>query len=140
MNSTKSEQISPGVKIRAQIDAEIVKGLLLANGGGAVALLAFLPKVLGSPLLSLLALPVIVALFTFHLGIVAAIVHTHFRRKCSLVYEQYKFAPPAGTLFGRTLSQPGICVASLCCMWASVGAFLAGGCLVFIGALRVVAN
>ena len=131
-------QISPGVKIRAQIDTEVVRGLLLANGGGAVALLAFLPKVLTTQRLGPLEIPVVVALFVFHLGIVAALVHTHYRRQCSLVYEQYNFAPPAGTFLGFRLGEPGVCFTSKTLMWVSVICFLAGGCAVFLGALRIV--
>lgn len=41
--------MAPGLEIRAQIDSENVKGLLLINGGGAVALIAFLPAVIGKP-------------------------------------------------------------------------------------------
>lgn len=130
--------ISPGVKIRAQIDAEIVRGLLLANGGGAVALLAFLPKVLTTERLGPLELPVVIALFVFHLGIAAALVHTHYRRHCSLIYEQYNYSPPARTFLGLNLGEPGVCFASRSLMWASVICFLAGGCAVFLGALRIV--
>jgi ABC-type nickel/cobalt efflux system permease component RcnA len=80
-------QPSEGVKTRSEIDIEIVRGLLLANGGGAVALLTFLPKAFEKGPLSSLAMPVVLALFVFHLGIVAAIVHNHYRRRCSLEYE-----------------------------------------------------
>ncbi len=41
--------MTKGLEIRAQIDTEVVKGLLLLNGGGAVALLALLPTVIGKP-------------------------------------------------------------------------------------------
>ncbi len=41
--------MTKGLEIRAQIDTEVVKGLLLLNGGGAVALLALLPAVIGKP-------------------------------------------------------------------------------------------
>jgi hypothetical protein len=37
--------MATGLEIRAQIDQENVKGLLLINGGAAVALLAALPQV-----------------------------------------------------------------------------------------------
>ena len=131
-------QVSPGVKIRAQIDSEVVRGLLLANGGGAVALLAFLPKVLTTERLGPLELPVVIGLFVFHLGIVAAIVHTNYRRQCSLIYEQYNFSPPAGTFLGCNLGEPGVCFTSKFLMWASVICFLAGGCAVFLGALRII--
>lgn len=131
-------QPSEGVKTRAQIDIEIVRGLLLANGGGAVALLTFLPKAFEPGPLSALALPVIAALFVFHLGIVMAIVHNHYRRQCSLEYEQHQFHPPTGALLGFKLGEPRVCFISRCFMWTSIVLFLAGGLIVFAGALRVV--
>jgi len=41
--------VSEGVKIRAQIDTESVRNVMLINGGGSVALLALLPAILGTP-------------------------------------------------------------------------------------------
>lgn len=128
-------QPSEGVKTRAEIDTEVVRGLLLANGGGAVALLAFLSTVFGKESLSALAMPVIVALFIFHLGIVAAIIHNHYRRQCSLEYERHQFRPPPGTFLGCKLRQPRVCFISNSVMWASISLFLLGGCIVFAGVL-----
>ncbi len=128
---------SEGVKTRAEIDTEVVRGLLLANGGGAVALLAFLPKVFEKGPLSSLALPVVVALFVFHLGIFAAIVHNHYRRQCSLKYEQHQFHPPTEALFGFKLGEPKVCFISKCFMWTSICLFLIGGFIVFVGAVGV---
>ena len=130
-------QPSEGVKTRAQIDTEVVRGLLLANGGGAVALLAFLPTAFEKEVLSLLTLPVVVALFIFHLGIVAAIVHNHYRRQCSLKYEQHQFRPPTGTFFGFRLREPRVCFVSRCFMWTSILLFFIGGFIVSAGALGV---
>jgi len=130
-------QPSEGVRTRADIDTEVVRGLLLANGGGAVALLAFLPKTFEGGHLSSLALPVILALFVFHLGIVAAIVHNQYRRQCSLEYERHQFRPPTGTLFGFRLREPRVCFISKSFMWTSIFLFLLGGLIVFVGALAV---
>jgi len=129
-------QPSEGVKTRAQIDTEVARGLMLANGGGAVALLAFLPVVFERDLLRPLAVPVLYALFTCHLGIVAALVHSHYRRRCSQVYENHGFLPPPGRLLGFNLREPTVCWASWKWMWASIVLFLAAGITVFVGALR----
>ncbi len=105
-------QPSEGAKTRAQIDTEVARGLMLANGGGAVALLAFLPTVFDKDTLRPLATFVLAALFTFHLGIVTALVHSHYRRRCSQVYESYGFNPPPGKLLGFALREPTVCWAS----------------------------
>jgi hypothetical protein len=131
-------QPSEGVKTRAQIDTEVARGLLLANGGGAVALLAFLPTAFEKQALRPLALPVLAALFIFHVGIVAALIHSHYRRRCSQIYDAYAFRPPPGKLFGRVLGEPTVCWASWKWMWASIVLFLMGGSTVFVGALCTV--
>jgi hypothetical protein len=41
--------MTKGYEVRAQIDSENTRGLLLINGGAAVALLAFLPAIFGKP-------------------------------------------------------------------------------------------
>ncbi len=131
-----------GVEIRAQIDTENVKGLLLINGGGAVALLVFLPTILGKPNFQPLTTSVLWALFAFQLGLVAAVIHTRLRRICSLVYESYwrrnshpprcKFIP---AWFKR--NDPCVCSVSILFMWFSLAAFVAGGILVFCGGLKI---
>jgi hypothetical protein len=136
--TTMTVQPSEGVKTRAQIDTEVARGLMLANGGGAVALLAFLPVVFERDLLRPLALPVLYALFTFHLGIVAGLVHSHYRRRCSQVYENHGFRPPPGRVLGFNLREPTVCWASWKWMWASIVLFLAAGVTVFVGALRTI--
>src|SRR5688572_21708421 len=76
------------VELRERIDAETVKALIAVNGGGAVALLAFLPNILGKPGYADLAHGMLVALMIFPLGVAAAIVHNILRRECSRIYEQ----------------------------------------------------
>jgi hypothetical protein len=125
-----------GVKTRAEIDTELVRGLLFANGGASVALLAFLATIFGAERLLPLATPVVVALFVFHLGGAAALVHNHYRRKCSRVHERHNFSPPPGKFLWVKLGEPGVCATSRSFMWLSIGLFLAGGIIVFIGALR----
>ena len=78
--------MSKGLEIRAQIDSEQVKGLLLINGGAAVALLAFLPTIFGKPNLGPLVDSVLWALGVFQVGIVMAVAHNRLRRVCSLLW------------------------------------------------------
>jgi hypothetical protein len=83
-----------GVEIRAQIDSENVKGLLLMNGGGAIALLAFLPHILGDPEFSALAHAILWSLLTFQGGLLFAISHNRLRRVCSLKYSAAQAMSP----------------------------------------------
>lgn len=137
-NMQAGVQLSEGVKIRAEIDNSLVKGLLLANGGGAVALLAFLKVVFEIQRLEPLAIYVIVALLVFHLGIVTALIHNKYRRDCSLVYENSGMRPSAGTLWGFKLSEPRSCGISHLFRFLSIAFFLLGGIVVAVGGLKLV--
>lgn len=130
---------SDGLKIRAEIDRESVRGLLLANGGGAVALLALLPVVLANN--TPLARFVLIGLLTFHSGIFLAVLHNRLRRICSMVWERHEYNPPPGRLLRipRTnyyllrFREPTVCALSWLCMSLSLAAFLLGGIVVFVG-------
>ena len=128
--------MTTGLEIRAQIDTVNVKGLLLINGGAAVALLAFLPTVLNKPGYESLARGNLWALLIFQAGLVAAVVHNRLRRICSLRHEQHKYQPPPCKLFGKTLREPCTCHGSILFMWLSVAAFVAGSVTVFFGGLH----
>jgi hypothetical protein len=123
-----------GLEIRAEIDVENVKGLLLANGGGAVALLAFLPGVIGKPCYAPLAHAIIAAVLSCQVGVLAALVHNRLRRLCSLVYEQQGYKPPPcrWVPFRRWRKFPGPCVCewSIAFMWLSLIAFLVAGVII----------
>ena len=127
--------MATGLEIRAQIDTENVKGLLLINGGAAIALLAFLPVVIDKPEFDALARAVLWSLLIFQVGLVIAIVHNRLRRVCSLEYESHGFKPPPCTLLTFKLKQPCVCLRSIICMWLSVAAFGIGGINVFLGGL-----
>ena len=101
--------MADGRETRAAIDSETVRGLLLINGGGAVALLAFLSSIIGKPEFSVLSQAVIWASFLFQVGLVAAVVHNRFRRLCSLEYAKKQENRKQCTLFGRVLREPCIC-------------------------------
>ena len=116
--------ISEGVKIRAEIDRESVRNIMLINGGGSVALLALLPAVLGTPLV----FAVLLALACWLLGLTLAVIHNVLRRKCSLVHDHYDMRPPPGkTRLWIKPKQPWICWLSWKCLYASIIAFLLGG-------------
>lgn len=129
--------MADGAELRTGIDTETVRGLLLINGGGAVALLAFLAGIIQKPELAVLARAIIWAVFTFQLGLVAAVMHNRLRRKCSLEYAKKPENRTKCSLFGRELKEPCICHWSIGFMWASIGAFLVGGLLVLLAGLCV---
>ena len=127
--------MTKGLEIRAQIDSDVVKGLLLLNGGGAVALLALLPSVIGEPEFKQLSLAILWALLSFQVGLVSAVIHNRFRRLCSLEHERHDYDPPDGSFLGIHLKQPNICFYSTFFMWASLGLFVIGGLIVFLGGI-----
>ena len=134
--------MTKGLEIRAQIDTENVKGLLIINGGGAVALLAFLPVIFGKPTLGPLVTSVLWALFAFQVGLVMAVIHNRLRRVCSLEYERYGYKPPRCRFIPAWTNRndPCVCAISIFFMWFSLAAFITGGLLVFDGGLKVAAH
>ncbi len=130
--------MAEGHEIRAEIDTETVRGLLLINGGGAIALLAFLSGVIEKPQLEVLTRAIVWAVFIFQLGLAAAVIHNRFRRLCSLEYAKKAENRQACSLFGRKLTEPCICHWSIWFMWVSIGAFIVGGLVVLGAALCVI--
>ena len=132
--------MATGLEIRAQIDSENSKGLLLINGGAAVALVAFLPSILGKPGLESVASAVLVALCVFLAGLAAAVVHNRLRRICSMVYEGNGFRPPKCKYVPSWLSrkEPCVCFTSTAFMWCSLVMFLVGGATVAYGGFGIV--
>lgn len=133
-----------GLEIRAQIDTENVKGLLLINGGGAVALIAFLPSVLGKPEFAVLAKAILWALLLFQIGLLAAVVHNRLRRVCSLVYENAQANSPSNPnpchFFGLILKEPCVCMRSTAFMWLSAFLFFVAGLIVVVGGMTNLAD
>jgi hypothetical protein len=116
--------VSEGVKIRAQIDTESVRNVMLVNGGGSVALLALLPTILGTPLVFGVFLTLAIWLF----GLTLAVGHSVLRRKCSLVYEEHGMNPaPGKPRLWITPKEPWVCWWGWRCLYASIFAFLVGG-------------
>jgi hypothetical protein len=119
--------MSNGQQQRAQIDRETVRALLLANGGGAVAMLAVLPLVLDRPSFDPLAYAMFLGVFVLTLGVALAIAHGYLGRRCALVHDPRDLSPPKGKLFGLSLPAPAVCIASALCMWLSLLAFVGTG-------------
>lgn len=127
--------MATGVEIRSNIDTENVKGLLLINGGGAVALLAFLPSILGKPEYFLLTRYVAWGLFCFQLGLVFAVLHNHLRRRCSLAWDSNR---SKCKYRGKELFEPCVCYWSQLCMGLSAMGFVVAGGIVFFSALQTI--
>jgi hypothetical protein len=126
--------MSNGVDRRALIDVETVKGLLLINGGGAVALLSVFTALVGKEGFEPLLSAVLWAVSGMMAGLVCAILHNHYRRQCSLHYELHKMSPPRGSFFGVPLPEPGVCFVGALFLWASVICFMsAGGYVAYTG-------
>jgi len=128
--------MADGRETRAAIDSETVRGLLLINGGGAVALLAFLPGVLQKPEFESLARAIIWSVFTFQIGLAFAVVHNRLRRICSLEYA--KKDRKKCSLFGRELREPCVCHWSIGFMWGSIVSFLVAGAIVLNAGIGIV--
>lgn len=128
--------MASGIEIRAQIDTENVKGLLLINGGASVALLAFLSATIEKPDSELFIRAILWGLLILQSGLVFAVIHNRLRRICCLRYEQHQFQPPPCKIWDFRFSEPCICQASTFFMWLSVLAFVAGGLTVFCGGIN----
>jgi hypothetical protein len=123
--------MTKGLEIRAQIDAENAKGLLLINGGAAIALLAFLPAILDKTGYEVLTRGVLWALFALQFGLLLAVAHNSLRRTCSLEWERHGYKPPAWRFLRYEVVRPRVCWVSDAALWLSVAAFIAAGVSVF---------
>jgi hypothetical protein len=130
--------LSPGVGQRAQMDIETLRGLLIANGGGAVALLAVLPSVLDRPGYEPLAYAILAGLLVLMFGVAFAIAYNIFRRRCSLEYEQHGMRPPHGVIFGLQLWAPTVCCIYQLALWLSLACFVGTGAYVAIVGMNTV--
>jgi hypothetical protein len=130
--------MSKGLEIRAQIDAETSKALLLINGGGAAALLTFFTAIIDKQGYAWLRFAVLIAVLGMMLGLVFAVLHNYYRRECSLHYEQNGMRPPAGILLGFRLGRPTVCWISRAYLRLSLLAFtLSGGLVATTGLLTI---
>lgn len=129
---TRRVTVSPGVGQRAQVDNETLRGLLIANGGGAVALLAVLPSILDRPGYEPLAYAILVGLLVLVVGVALAIAYNYFRRRCSLEYERHGMRPPHGAILGIHLWAPIVCCIYQLSLWLSLACFVSTGAYVAI--------
>jgi hypothetical protein len=111
--------MATGLEIRAGIDQENIRALLLIHGGASIALLAFLPVALRD--IRLLVPYALLALGSYQIGLVLALLSTVFRRKCSLNYEGK--STDAEKLEAE---QSGACRATWGLLWASIAVFPIG--------------
>lgn len=137
--------MATGIETRAQMDTEGVKGLLFMNGGGSVALLAFLPQIITAPALAPLTMGALFALLWYQIGLVCAIVHNRLRRKCSLEYEIAEASSPDSPdpcdrawVAWIAKTEPCVCCGSIFFHWASVLAFVIAGAAVLAGGFLTV--
>ena len=72
---------------RAVIDSEAVKGLFLVNGGGAIAILAFLQAMWGRPDAPGLIPWILAGLALLMIGLLLALVVNPIRHTCALKWE-----------------------------------------------------
>lgn len=120
-----------GKGIRANIDTESVKGLLTINGGGATALLLFLPTVWDKPGCDDLVRAIFWGLIFFLVGLAAALIHNHLRRRCSLAYENFERRV---SFLG--MIEPIVCHLSWAFMIVSCVCFIFGGLSVVRGGFK----
>ncbi|MAK45430.1 MAG: hypothetical protein ACPH56_05595 [Spongiibacter marinus] len=111
-------------KIRAQIDSETVRSVMLVNGGGSVALIALLPSIVGTPLV----FGVLLALSAWLLGLTLVVIHNILRRKCSEAYSvSGDKSPKAEARLCIRPNEPWVCWWSWKLLYTSIAAFFIGG-------------
>lgn len=131
-----------GTERRSRIDSETVQGLQLINGGMAAGLVAMLPHVFETSY-SALANWMVGGVAFGALGLVAAIVHSRLRRKCSLEYskneddQQPQVEHPLLRRLQTVPAEPRVCTCSIIAMWTSLVMFILGAALVCVGFLAV---
>ncbi|HEY7458150.1 MAG TPA: hypothetical protein VH765_05290 [Xanthobacteraceae bacterium] len=132
--------MSDQLEIRARMDTETARALLVANGGGAVAMLAVLPPVLDREGFEPLAQAILIGLLLMMFGVVLAIIHNDLRRRCSLVHQLHNMDPPKGKILGIDLWAPTVCCASVVCMWLSTATFVGAGTYVAVSGISTVSD
>lgn len=121
--------MTEGIKIRAQIDSESVRNVMLANSGGSVALLALLPNILYTPLV----VAVLSTLSVWLVGLSFAVIHSVLRRKTSLLYENKGMSPHAGErVLGIQPKEPWIGWWSWKSLYGSIVCFILGGVIMVV--------
>ena len=125
-------ELSKGVEIRAQMDLEVAKALILINGAGIIAILTFLQSTFESVRYASFAKPAIIGVAILVVGLLTALLYIRFGRICSLKYEQQSMRPPASYLFGFDLGRPMPCAISAVMVYVSLGSFCLASAVVGI--------
>ena len=115
-------ELSRGVDIRAQMDLEIGKALVLINGAGIIALMTFLSSIFDSVRYSSFGKPAMIGVLLQVFGLVAALVYLRLGRKCSLIFDQNGM---------RLAKYPLVCKMSVWMMYLSGAAF--SGAALYVG-------
>ncbi|MBB3066008.1 hypothetical protein [Limibacillus halophilus] len=126
-----------GYKLRADMDAQLGKLLLLINGGGAATIATLLTDTIREETLTVLNIAAVLALTCFLSGIVLNAFHQRWRRECNLAYDaEEKSSPPlAAQVAAGTASEPEVCIRNRRALWASLWAFASGGAAILVGAI-----
>lgn len=149
-----------GTTEKSRVEKETVRALLVANGAGAVAMLALLPAVLDRTGYQLLARSLLYGVLVMMIGVILAIVHNHLRSRMPLANEPQPVRPQQSNMssqqhgLGSQQHNPnqqptrpvsvetkapgsGLAMASALCMWLSVVAFLGAGSFVAVSGLTM---
>jgi hypothetical protein len=147
-----------GTTEKSRIEKETVRALLVANGAGAVAMLAVLPSVLDRTGYQALAQGLLVGLLAMTVGVVLAILHNHLRSRIPQPGEPQNVRPQQQQNMGSQQhglgsqhnpnQQPmrpvsveakpagsSLALASAACLWLSVVAFLGAGAFVAVSGM-----
>ena len=115
-------ELPRGVDIRAQMDLEIGKALILINGAGIIALMTFLSSIFDSVRYPSFGKPAMIGVLFQVLGLVAALAYLRLGRKCSLIFDQNGM---------RLARYPLVCKMSVWMMYLSGIAFSAAA--IYVG-------
>jgi hypothetical protein len=146
-----------GTTEKSRIEKETVRALLVANGAGAVAMLAVLPSVLDRTGYQALAQGLLVGLLAMTVGVVLAILHNHLRSRIPQPGEPQNVRPQQQNIGSQQHGlgsqhnpnqQPmrpvsveakpagsSLALASAACLWLSVAAFLGAGAFVAVSGM-----
>jgi len=125
-------ELSKGVELRANMDLEIARALILINGAGIIAILAFLQSTVEWVRYASFAKPAIVGIAFLVLGLLTSLLYIRFGRVCSLKYEQHAMRPPSSSLFGFDLGRPMPCAISAIMVYVSLISFCSASAVVGI--------
>jgi len=151
-----------GTTEKSRIEKETVRALLVANGAGAVAMLAVLPSVLDRTGYQTLAHGLLIGLLAMTIGVVLAILHNHLRSRIPQAIEQQNVRPQQnvssqqhslGSQQHNPNQQPmrpvsvetkssgsSLAIASAACLWLSVVAFLGAGAFVAVSGMTTLSE